>query len=513
MFFTPIDEWLQQTRSLVYSRSEPLKKLDAAVKEANAVNDELENSMSEHFDSFGFKTPFDKLMVELAQSRLAAAVATVKQAFDDWANDQTRRGKNWRKSGRNDSGAVTTLYNQIVYLSAQHPSASTQAALDVITEQRNQSIPQLFKDCVCLSRTDMMGKLQEQRRKITVTKDAYTIASDSWKLAGSPRPGSIPMPHVGLPSRPGSGSQGGGIDATITGHIQDMIRSAFGVVHVDWHEQEAELRDLMTHAIGQIQHEIHALAPGVGLGAASATLVFQQVKLVMNRIADDDLFDLSRRLEAGDSRAALERVRDWLNREFALRSSAAARAAVNVGMHAAAIASCGVGVPAQLAVSIANTIIALAEIIADLGVQYKESRAITRYLADHGAANPPGRDIFAIAPLIGAYYLLNTPTSHIALQLVTIGAPGWQADVELLVKDGLIKTVVEQSARLISASRYRIVRSSGPQLRDRVGKTMTMKAKDKLASAKAKVGISTPTSKTKMSAISWTDSPALPAGD
>jgi len=235
------------------------------------------------------------------------------------------------------------------------------------------------------------------------------------------------------------------------------------------------IAEAVNHAISEIKDEIAALAPGVGLGVASATLLYNTVKLVIQSIAADDLVTLSRSLEAGDSQSALLRVRDWQLRTIAATTAKVARAGVNVGAHAASIASLGVGIPAQLATSLANAILGLAFVIGELGMQYKESRALTAYL-NRGVL---GRDIFAQAPLAAAYYLLNTPDSHIALQLVTIGAPGWQADVERLKKDGGLKTALSEATSLISASRYRIYPAVG-RYRERADLALTTKVKNKV---------------------------------
>jgi hypothetical protein len=133
-----------------------------------------------------------------------------------------------------------------------------------------------------------------------------------------------------------------------------------------------------------------------------------------------------------------------------------------------------------LAVSIASAIIALAAAIGELGMQYKEKRALAAYLNRDSL----DRNIFAQAPLAAAYYLLNTPTSHIALQVVSFGAPTWRQDVELLRKDGVLASTLTESANLISAARYRIKKKSGGQYRERVDKSLLDKVKAKITRSK-----------------------------
>jgi hypothetical protein len=494
MLFIPIDEWLSKTARTLHSRSDALKALDAAIARANQVDAEGDATLVRYMGTVGELSESAKLALLMDKTLRELAIAGVRRAFTAWVKD----GHAWRTSVRNQSGAVTLLHQQLSYWQSVHPSPDTSAALAVVIKARNESIPTLFAGCECIAKGELLDRLKTRKNKVTAAKNVVTVARNSYKLSGS----SLPSVHrPSLPSHHGSGASSG-LMGTIETQVGHMVKEAFGATlgQLDWHAGEAFLRDMLNEALASIKEEVAALAPGVGLGAASATLVFHTVKLVMSGIAADEMLDLSRKLETGDSMTALQRVRDWQLRDIALRTSKVARASVSVGTHAAAIASCGVGIPAQLAIGIANAIIALAEMIADLGVQYKESRALTAYLNGRSIDAVLGPDIFAASPLAGAYYLLNTPTSHIALQLVTIGAPAWQEDVELLKKSGVLKTVITESARLIDSCRYRIVRSDGGRYREREGKTLAVKAKEL-------VGKQPLRGKTKMESVSSSDAP------
>ena len=512
MFLTPIDDWLQQTRSAVYSRSEQLKALDNAIRDGNLVNDRMEEALSEHIDGFGYRSAFGKLMVELADSQRAAAVNAAYGAFEAWAATQAGKTNGWRDSSRNSSGAVTTLWKQLTYLRGLYPVPGTQEALNVIIEKRNQSIPVLFADCECLSHSTAISRLKDKYTRAKLVKNAAVVARDSARLAGVSRPSLPHLPHAShSPLSGASSASGSGIERLIKDTIDGLVRDAFGVVDAEWHHVEQELGNILTLALDGIKEELAALLPLVGAASSCCTAVKSTALVISRGLDADKLCDMSRRLEQGDSRAAMDSVRTWQVRDIAINASKAARATVNTGAHAAAILSGGGGTVAQLGIGIANAVAAMLEVIVELGVQYRQSRELTKYLNGRSPDAPFGRDMFSIAPLAGAYYLLNTPTSHIALQLVTIGAPGWRADVERLVSSGELKLLAEESARLIAASHYRIVPKSGTPLRDRMGKTLTMKAKDKLASAKSAVGIAAPSS--AMEHRSAADYPALPPGD
>lgn len=465
MFFLPYDEWMELTKSRLASRSDTLKALDKAIQEAEEASEEDDTVMKWFADGGSDSMPpAVKSALDIEKAARGVAVAEVRKAFNAWTADQARRGQDWRQSVRNERGACQRLADQIAYWTRTYPDTGERAALQYLVEQRNASIPLLFKDCVVIAHSD----LGTQYTTLNAKKNAAKIAYDSWKLAGAPRPH---LHHGG-----GGGGAEAAIRAAINSHVDGMVREAFGSVTIAWDHAEASIASVLQEAIEAIKDEIAFLIPGAGLAVASASATYAGIKLVMQSIAADELVTLTQRLEESDSRAALHRVRDWQLRTIAKLTSKSIRAGVNVGMHIASIASLGVGLPAQLATSLATAIVALAEVIGDLGMQYKEKRALTAYLN----AGTLGREIFAQAPLAAAYYLLNTPTSHIALQLTRIGAPGWQADVEHLVKSGGISTVLSESQNLIQGARYRIIKKDGSRFRERVSPSLITKLKKKV---------------------------------
>ena len=347
-------------------------------------------------------------------------------------------------------------------------------ALAALMEARNQSIPLLFSDCTCTLKADRskLEKVKDQKNKIMAVKSAVKIVKTSHKMAG------------GGGSGGSGGSAGGSKIATslmqqVNGMMPDIVKSAFGVTleQISWEAGENFFKETLAEALNSIKEEIAALAPAVGIVASTGTLLVHSIKLAQSSLATHELLNLSEKLEEGDSQAALKRIRDWQLRNIALRTSKVVRGAANSGAQLATILSAGTAAPAQMIIGICNAVMALIEIIADMGMQYKESRALTKYL-NNACALTLGRDIFVTAPLAGAYYLLNTPTSHIALQLVTIGSTAWGAEVEHLKKDGALKKVITGSERLIDSSRYVINRKFGSRFREREGKEKSVRLQE-----------------------------------
>lgn len=463
MFFTPSQEWLTTTADWRYSRSDTLKKLDAAIASANQTY-ESESSFKRYNEALIDATPeYRAAAAKLSDALIEVAFKSVNQAFSAWAADQTRKGNPWRESARNASGAVTKLFDQLVYWRRIYPGEDVNGALQVLRLQRNNSIPALFVGCKCVLKSDDTSRLKDASAGFRATSSVYKIAKNARKLGATA-------------ATPGSGGSLGALRSCQT-LIDGMVRSAFGTSlgSIDWGPSEVFIQKMLGDAISNIQEEIAALTPGAGLGVATATVLKTTFDLVKASIATDSMVDLSRKIEDGDSRAALQRVRDWQLLDIAMKTSKIARASVNVGLHSATIASCGASIPVQLALGIASAIVSLIEVIANLGMQYKESRALTSYL---NGVTPLDRSIFAASPLVGAYYLLNTPTSHIALQLVELGAPAWREDVEHLVRSGELRTVITESERLISGSRYRIIGRNGVALAERLGKKTKVKVQE-----------------------------------
>lgn len=472
MLFISLHDWMSATNSWRHRRSDALKVLDKAIDDANTVDAGSDAALMIYWSAVDELSAAGKNAIAIEDAKRAAAVASVSKAFTLWAASQTADGKDWKASVRNATGAVQALYDQLEYWRLKLPKSSSEiAALKALTDARNESIPLLFKNCVCTLKADRstLDKVMDQKSKVMVVKHVVKIARTSHKLISS-----------------GGGGGGGGgsqmastVMQQVSSIMPGIVKSAFGVTleQISWEAGENFFKETLMEALNSIKEEIAALAPAAGLVVSTGTLLVHTVKLVQNSLATHELVHLSEKLEDGDSQAALKRIRDWQLRDIALRTSKVVRAATNSGAQLATILSASAAAPAQMIIGICNAVMALIEIIADMGMQYKESRALTKYL-NNASHLTLGRDIFVAAPLAGAYYLLNTPTSHIALQLVTIGSTAWVAEVEYLKKDGALQKVIAESERLISSSRYVVTRKDRGRFREREGKEKSVQVKE-----------------------------------
>ncbi len=453
---------MQKTQSRIHSRSAALLKLDQALKDAeNACSDD-EEVLNWFGGGLGTRSPSAVEALKIEEKLRGDAVAAVSRAFNSWIQEQTNKKKDWRTSVRNEQGAVELLGNQIHYWKRTYPNESERAALDFVIAERNKSIPVLFAGCEVIA----LKGLAQKKENMMARHYGVSSARDAAKLVRPPTaaPSSSSAPPGSAPPTSSSPTSSPTSSPFMTA-AHTMIREAFGTDFASLVLNPAEdwIRETIKYVLDFVKEELAAIPPGVGLAVSGAMIAYNTRTLVQKSLAAHELLDLSGRIEQGDSRAALGSLRKWQLRAIALTTSKIARGTVNLGVHAASVASLGMAAGVQIGVSLANVIVAMTEIITEIGMQYKEKRALTAYL-NGGTLD---YNIFAQSALAAGYYLLNTPDSHIALQLVEIGRPTWRQDVELFKKDGVLKTVMTESANMIAAARYRIVRRDGVTYRER----------------------------------------------
>jgi hypothetical protein len=495
-FIMSIDDWKAGTYSRVYSRSTELKAIDAAIQACNNTDDADVDTVMTAFAQLGQRSEQAQIVLQLQEAQQKLALKGLIKAFNTWATKETRSGHAWRSSSRNSNGTVGTLHSQMVYWdkkfkgttarqleAMERPErdavttaeAAEREALAALIEARNNSIPLMFRPpstagCKVLAIGDIdKNNLNNLKMKATVAKSGAQSARGIAQLSG------VTLPSVSTPSVSSPSTGHSALSSAVGGLVKDQFGVAMDAIQ--WDVAETFLRDALLSAVDSIKSEIMSVVPVLGLITSGGKVVFDTIKLVLEGITADELVKLTNRLERSDPRKALEAVQTWQKLEIAKRTSSLARNSATFGSQLAGALTGGLAVPAQVAVSTATALLALAEVIGDIALQYKQSRALTAYL--NNTTTPPNADIFAISPLAAAYYLLNTPDSHIALQLVAIGEPGWQADVEMMKKDGEILLAQAQAARIIEGSRYRIKPPVG-RYRERCDKSLSDKAKAKL---------------------------------
>ncbi len=451
-------------------RSVALRRLDDAIGVANRTEAPASLSMTEAADEQAVRTH------EMASALCALALSQVHDALEAWMREQNlKHTHGWKDSIRNKEGAVEVLVAQLKEARSRF-SQEESAAMQSLKAARDASIPALFKGARCISRSESRDFLVDAVSGVSVGASGADLVKNIRSVvhrkdatgAGTATPAAPPT-GVGLPLE---------IDRS----IKNLIHSAFAgtLGEVRWEIDEKFFQDVLEHALAGIKEELASAVPYLGVVGAAAVLTYATTQAVSARSHIKAVERLKLRTVPSDSKSALEAIHKWQLEDMQLLKARVARASVNLGSQIVGIASAGTLTVVQGSVGICNAILALTDVVIALGRQYQASRALTRYLNDQDGHNPLGRAIFCASPLAGAYYLLNTPTSHIALQLVDLGAPGWQEDVERLVlREDLAKARAE-AARLIDVSRYRIVPHKGGRYVETVDKSFLGKVREAL---------------------------------
>ena len=107
------DEWMKKTHSLTSPRSDFLKKVDEAVKTYNLGPN--------------------------ATNREA-----LRTAFDRWRFEQSKQGKDWRKSVRNEKGAATDLYRALTDVDKRQLTPAELEAMQYISRMQALALQKMF---------------------------------------------------------------------------------------------------------------------------------------------------------------------------------------------------------------------------------------------------------------------------------------------------------------------------------------------------------------------------------
>ena len=456
-------------------RSVTLRRVDDAIGVANRTQEPGPLSDTKSSSEYGAAEH------EMATAMCAMALAQVHDALKTWMAEQNaKHSKGWKDSYRNKSGAVEALVRELQEARSRYNQEDI-AALEALKKARDASIPTLFKGCKCISRSSARDFLNDTLSSVTVAMSGSDLVKNIRRVVHSKDAAS----SAGAVPATATESTVGTMDFELP--LKDLIQKAFGVPasQLRWELDEKFFDDLIQHALAGIRQEMASAVPFLGLVGAVAVLGMATHQLLDGSSKAQAVERLHQRTVPSDSKSALETIHKWQLGDLQLQKARVARASLNLGSQIVGVASAGTLTVVQGSVGICNAIMALADVIIEVGRQYQASRALTRYLNDEDGQHPLGREIFCASPLAGAYYLLNTPSSHVALQLVDMGSAGWQEEVERLVLHEDLAKARSEAARLIDLSRYRIIPRAGGHYIETVDKSLLRKL-DEAMFSKAK---------------------------
>lgn len=467
------EQWIKATGGdSDRKRSVALRRLDEAIGVANRTEEPAPLSDTKS------SSPQASAEHEMAAAMCALALGYVHDALQAWMAEQNaKHSKGWKESYRNKNGAVEALVREL-QAARSHYNQEDIAALQALRAACDASIPALFKGSRCISRSSVQDFLNDALNTGTVAASGADLVRSIRRVVHS-KDAASPVGAIPATSTAAAAST---LDFELP--LKDMVQKAFGVPasQLRWEVDEKFFDDLLQHAMAGIRQEMASAVPFLGLAGAVGVLGIATYQLTDASIKAQAVERLHQRTLPGDSRSALDTIHKWQLGDLQLQKARVARAAVNLGSQIVGVASAGTLTVVQGSVGICNAIIALADVIIEVGRQYQASRALTRYLNNEDGQHPLGREIFCASPLAGAYYLLNTPASHIALQLVELGSAGWQEEVERLVLHEDLAKARAEAARLIDVSRYRIVPKAGGKYIEAVDKSLLRKLDETVTS-------------------------------
>ena len=407
------EQWMKDTHSLIRPRSEFLKKLDEAVKTQNKD--------------------------------------AIKVALDRWKFEQSKQGKDWRKSVRNEKGAVTNLYRAVNDLDKRKLSAEEVEAFQFISRSQAMALQKQFmgkqlrfKSSTVLGLASNVGSKWEK----------FKTGASSVKSAGS-NAKSIYSGVTGIAKGAELLKQGGRSAAQAA--AQSNMTDKFDTIR---HSITQFCRDLCpgldpNHVfqalhLGNIEQFATNLAPFVGAISSGGKAIVGWISVAKKCYDGIKVTDARYAIAAGDPEAAFDAVIELIDRDIKSEiGRAGVKTAAFTGKTLGAFADAGA--VTGPAIGLLETLAEIFQTIVEYVRDYKECQMGNEMLR-LGALN---LDLFTTCPLLGCYFLvIQDHSTIINFAVGDYGTPNWMFDVERLVKK--IEVVLEKSRSYIKVSRLEI---------------------------------------------------------
>jgi hypothetical protein len=411
-------EWMRRTTLTIGMRSPQLRRLDEAILKAEKIAGDIAFFDDELDRFFHYGLPLEKAR-EFRAAMERDAYTIVREAFQLWAKSEG----NWRGSRRSYDRAPQAIFHQLEVLQRKYPDLNPGS--DKITTAGNELTASLFRNAeVKVRGADASNVYQSAEQAMSITSAISEL-------------GAVKTAFYRL----------------IEPHFGDTLQNVAAV-------DPFFARELMK-AVPRLTHQIKALVkmlPGVGVAASTVSALSSLYDVHQTSQRRSKLVHVARAMPKGDALTALEGIKRWQTQFIRDQKIAAAANAGVAGTQILAIVAPGAHVVATLA-SAANSIAEAMNVLVELGTQYRESQQLRQYLRKPDAIN---RDIFAICPLVGAYYVLNVPFSVFSLHLVPLDSPTFMGDTEYLRQSGAMKAVLECAESVLDVSIYILVKDGKP---------------------------------------------------
>lgn len=413
-------EWMKSTHSLVRPRSDFLKQVDAALQRYDAARNDTNRE-------------------------------ALKKAFDRWRFEQSRQGKDWRKSVRNEKGAATNLYRALNDVDRRRLTAEELEAMQYIARAQAMALSRQFSQAeLRFKSSNLMGVAQGVGSKWQRLKTGAQAAKSGASTAKSAVSGvkavgkgiadlqSVGRAGVAQAARAGMSDQLG----TVKGHIVQFCRELCPDLDAD-----AVFRAVGLPAVEQFAVE---LAPFVGAISSGGKAVVGWIGVARSHWQRSKVADARFAIAPGDPEAAFDAVIVLLDREITAQT---VRAGVKTGAFTGKLlgAFADAGAVTGPVVGLLELLAEICQTVVEYVVDYRECQAGTRMLKI-GALN---LELFEVSPILGCYFVVVQDHSTIINFAVgDYGTPNWMFDVEQMMKK--VRVVLEKAQHLIHSSRLEV---------------------------------------------------------
>lgn len=414
------DQWMKDTYSLTSPRSDFLKKLDEALKRYDA-------------------------------GRSAANREALKAALDRWRFEQSKQGKDWRKSVRNGKGAVTALHRALTDVDKRRLTPEELEAMQYISRMQALALAKMFDGRkLTFKASTLVGIAQGAGSKW----EKFKTGAGSAAGAGSTVKGIV---TAGQNIKKGADllHQGGKLAAVHA--VQGDMAKNFVTIKakvtkfcktlcpgVDPNHVFNALH------LGGVEHFASTLAPFVGAISSGGKALIGWATVAKSAYDAHSMEGSRHAFAPKDPMAAFDALMEMMDRE--MKSEIAKASAKTVGFTGKLLgAFADGGAVTGPAIGLLELLAEIFQTVIEYVRDYKECQAGNRELL-LGALN---LDIFKVSPILGCYFLVVQDHSTIInFAVADYGTVNWMFDVEQLV--GKIRKALDRSRQFIHASRLEI---------------------------------------------------------
>jgi hypothetical protein len=407
------DQWMKDTHSLIRPRSEFLKKLDDAVKTQNKE--------------------------------------AIKVALDRWKFEQSKQGKDWRKSVRNEKGAATNLYRAVNDLDKRNMTEEDLEALKYISRQQALALQKQFLGVQLRFKPNtLVGVANKAGTKWEQFKSGAGAVKDGGSSGKALYSGiSKTVKGAEVLHQGGKTAATAAAKSSMTGNFDTIKHSVTELCHTLCPGLDPNTVFTALH-LGGVEQFATNLAPFVGAISSGGKAIVGWIGVAKRCWDGIKIADSRYAIRAGDPEAAFDAILELIERDIKSETGKASVATVAFTGKALGAFADGGAVTGPV-IGLLETLAGIFQTVVEYVRDYKECQAGNEMLRV-GALN---FDLFSVCPLLGCYFLVvQDHLTIINFAIGDFGTPNWMFDAEKLVKK--LQPILDKSREYIGLSRLEL---------------------------------------------------------